>query len=65
MNDITFQLLLLIMIHFRFMAKVVNIKTALLYRELERGIHMDCPPGMKEVSKDDFIILQKCIYSLV
>ena len=56
MNDIIFQTLLLIMIHFGFTAKVAIF----LYEE----IYMECSPGMKEKSKDDFFILQKYFMAL-
>ena len=52
------------MIHFGFVTKVVNHETTLIYGGMEEEIYMECPPGMKDVDKDDCIILQKCIYSL-
>ena len=42
-----------------------NIKTAFLYGDLKEEIYMECPKGMADVKKDDCIILNKCIYSLV
>ena len=35
-----------------------------LYRELE-DIYIECPQGISVIGKDDYIILNKCIYSLV
>ena len=62
MNDIKFWVLLLVMIHFRFAAEVVHLKTAFQYRELEEDIYIECPPSMKDVRKCDFIIFGECIY---
>ena len=42
----------MMMIHFRFMAKVVDVETAFLYRKLEDEIYMQCPTGMKDIAKD-------------
>ena len=59
MTEIIFKVLLLIMIHFGFMAKEDNVETAFLYGELEDEIYMKCPPRMKEVRKDECISLGK------
>ena len=53
------------MIHFSFMANVVDIKIAFLYGNLREDIYMGCPPSMKYIGKDDYIILGKCICGLV
>ena len=47
------------------MAKIDNVETAFLYKDLEKEIYMECPQGMPNVKKDDCIILNKCIYGLV
>ena len=65
MNNIMLLALLLIMIHFRCLAKIVNIKTAFLYGDLEGQRCMKCPLGMNNVVKDDYLILGKCVYCLV
>ena len=64
-NDITFCILLLMVLPFGYSAKVVDVKTAFLYGDLEEEIFMECPRRMSDVKKDDCIILDKCIYSLV
>ncbi len=69
-NDITFRLLLLLIIKMGLSAKIVDVETAFLYGELEEEIYMDCPPGMTEtgvdsVGDDDALLLQRCIYGLV
>ena len=42
-NDITFCILLLMIIHFRFLAKLVNVKTAFLYGKLEKRFIWNVP----------------------
>ena len=49
-------------IHFVYLTKIVNVKTAFLYGELEEEIYMECPQGMSDIGKNDCIILNKCIY---
>ena len=44
-NDITFPILLLMVIHFKYAAKIVNVET-FLYGDLEEEIYMECPQGM-------------------
>ena len=56
------------MIHFGFMAKVLDIKTAFLYGELEEEIYMKCPPDMKVMGRDttsfwESVSLQPCASS--
>ena len=64
-NDITFYVQLLMVLHFSYLAKIVEIETTFLYGDLEEEIFMDCPQGMSNIKKDDCVILNKCIYSLV
>ena len=64
-NDITFHILLLLVLHFGYLTKIVNIETVFLYGDLEEEIYMECPQGMLNVKKDDCIILNKCINGLV
>jgi len=64
-NDVTFRLLLLIWIYFKLTAKIVDVETAFLYGKLTEEIYMECPPGMKEGTKDKVLLLHQCIYGLV
>ena len=64
-NDITFRMLLLTMMYFGLSGKIVDVETAFLYGDLEEEIFMECPPGMKDVTSEDVLALQKCIYGLV
>ena len=52
-------------IHFGLLALIVNVDTALFYGDLEEDIYMECTQGMLDIDKDDYIILNKCIYILV
>ena len=52
-------------LHFGYSAKIVDVETAFLYGDLEEEIYMECPQAMSDVTKDDCIILNKCIYGLV
>ena len=61
-NDVTFYVLLLMVLHFGCWAKIVDIETAFLYGDLKEEIYMECPKGMTYAKKDDFIMLNKCIY---
>ena len=64
-NHVTFHVLLLMVLHLGFSAKIVYIETAFLYGDLEQAIYMECPKGMTNIKKDDSIILNKCIYGHV
>ena len=52
-------------LHFSYLAKIIDIETAFLYGDLKEEIYMECPQGMSDVKKDDCIILNKRIYNLV
>ena len=47
-------------IHFEFLAKIVDVDTA-----FKEEIYMECPQYFSDMGKDDCIILNKCIYGLV
>ena len=60
-----FCIILLMVIHFRYLAKIVDVETAFLYGELEQEIYMECPQGMSDVEKDDCNASNKFIFGLV
>ena len=64
-NDIACNILLLMVIQFRFLAKIVNVKTGFLNEDLQEEINMEFIQGMKNIGKDDCTVLDKCIYGLV
>jgi Reverse transcriptase (RNA-dependent DNA polymerase) len=63
-NDVTFQILLVMMLTWNFKAKVVDIETAFLHGDLKETIYMEIPNGM-EANIDECLILNKTIYGLV
>ena len=64
-NDIMFCILLQMIIFFGFSAKIVDVKNAFSYRDLDEEIHMECLEGMSDGNKDDCIIFNKCLYGIV
>ena len=64
LNDIIFKLLVLTMNKIDFLSKAVNVKTAFLYGQLEEEIYLKSPPSMKDISRDDCVVLKKFIYAL-
>lgn len=64
-NDLTFRVLLVLMIIHGLDAKIVDVETAFLHGDLEGiEIYMDCPKGLK-AEKDECLVLNKTIYGLV
>ena len=64
-HDVTFQILILILIVFGLKAKIVDVETAFLYGSLEEEIFMECPPGMTDAKDNDILALNQCICGLV
>ena len=64
-NDMTFRMLITVMIYFGLAAKIVDVETAFLYGRLDEEIYMECPPGLSGVSKANVLSLGRCIYGLV
>ena len=64
-HNVTFHVLLLMVLHFGYSTKIVNLEMDFLYRALEQEIYMECLHGMSNIKKDNFIILNKFIYGLV
>jgi Reverse transcriptase (RNA-dependent DNA polymerase) len=63
-NDVTFQILLVMMLTWNLKSKVVDIKTAFFHGDLKETFYMEIPKGM-EASVDECLILNKTIYGLV
>ena len=64
-DNITFSILLLMVILFGFLAKKVDIETAYLYGDLEKESHKENPQGMSDEGEDDCVLLNKCFKGLV
>ena len=63
-NDISWQILLIIMMKMGYLAKIVDIETAFLYGELDEDIYMTRPEGFG-YDKDKCALLKKACYGLV
>ena len=50
-NDITFRILLLMVLQFGYSAKIVDVETAFLYGDLEEEIYRECPQGMANIKR--------------
>ncbi len=64
-HDVTFRILILVLIVLGLKAKIVDVDTAFIYGNIEEEIFMECPPGMTDAEEDDVLALNKCIYGLV
>ncbi len=63
-HNVTFQILVLVLIVFGLKANSVDVGTVFIYGNIEEEIFMKCPPGMT-VAENDVLALNKCIYVLV
>ena len=52
-------------IYFGFLAKIVDVKNAFLYRDLEEEVYLEYPQVVSDIRKADCIILDNCICGLV
>jgi hypothetical protein len=68
-NDVTYRLLLLILLIYKYNSRVIDVETAFLYGNLEENIYMKIPKGYHEVIGDDeegdVLELKKSLYGLV
>ena len=58
-------ILLLMVIHFGYLAKIIDVETTFLYGDLKEENYMECPQGMSEVGQDNCIIWTTWFYGLV
>ena len=52
-NDVTFHVPLLMVQHFGYSAKIVNVETVFLYGDHDEEIYMECPQRMSDFKKDN------------
>ncbi len=64
-HDVTFRNLIFVLIVFGLKAKIVDVKTAFLYGNIEDETFMECPPEMTDAEEDNVFVMNKCIYGLV
>ena len=63
-NDVTFRIVLILMIVWGLDSLIFDVITAFLTGDLEEEIYMECPEGMAH-NPDEVLLLQKTIYGLV
>ena len=68
--DVTFRVVIVILLVCGPMAEIVDVETDFLYGELEEEIYMDLPVGFNEVmelegNNDECVVLDRAIYWLV
>ena len=63
-QDITWRILVIIMISKEYEALIADVETAFLHGDLEEEIYMDCPPGF-DGQPDECMLLKKAMYGLV
>ena len=61
-NDVTFRIILVVMLMHGLKAKIVDVETAFLHGDLNEDIYMDCPPGLQETLGED--VRNKCLQLL-
>ena len=69
-NDVTFRLVMTLMLSNNWEADIVDVETAFLYGDLEEEIYMKIPEGLakhlnKKFKDEDCFLLEKSIYGLV
>ena len=69
-NDVTFRIVMAMLLENEWEAEIVDVETASLYGDLEEEIYLKIPEGLaehtgKEVTQDYCFILDKAMYGLV
>jgi len=68
-NDVTFRIILVLMLVWDLEGVCIDVETAFLYGELDEEIYMRMPEGIDEkigeTVKDQCVILERAIYGLV
>ncbi len=63
-NDISFRILLILIVVYGFDSLIFDVETAFLLGDLKEEIFMDCPEGMDH-EEDECLLLEKTIYGLL
>ena len=63
-NDVTFRILLVMVLLYNYDCYLIDVVTAFLHGELLEEIYMECPSGLKHTT-NEILLLQKSIYGLV
>ena len=63
-NDVSYRIMITMMMSMGMKAKIVDIETAFLHGDLEEEIYMDAPKGIG-ATEDKVVKLKQTIYGLV
>ena len=63
-NDITWRLLLIVMLLKKYDGRIIDIEVEFLHGDLEEEIYMDCPQGPEDAKEDECVKLLHTIYGL-
>ena len=63
-HNVTFRIMIVMMILLKLVGKLIDIETAFLYGDLDEEIYMECPAGL-EHDEDEVLLLLKPIYGLI
>ena len=63
-NDVSYRIMIAMMMSMGMKAKIVDIETAFLHGDLEEEIYMDAPEGIG-ATEDEVVKLEQTIYGLV
>ena len=64
-NDVTWRVLLILMLLNKYDGKLLEIEIEILHGELEEEIYMDCPQGLEDEKEDECVKLLHAIYGLL
>jgi hypothetical protein len=62
-NDVTFRIIIIIMLVWKLSAIIFDVETAFLYGKLDQKIYMECPEGM-EHEEDECVQIDRAMYGL-
>ena len=63
-NDVTFRVLLVMVLIYNYDCNLIDVVTAFLHGELLEEIYIECPSGLEHTT-NEILLLQKSIYGLV
>jgi hypothetical protein len=65
-SDVTFRILLILMVVYGYTAMVLDVEVAFLHGEMDSEVYMESPQGYEQFTqRDECLVLKKAIYGLV